>query len=142
VPATPHFRIADGSNQPVFYKAVYKAPAALGNGDADGKASPGERIAILLPEDEAWRGTELFTNDSCIQRSTRLSDDWSSYDHVGASAKTQLVWIREDCAPGHTVRMMARAILPNKPLHVVRYAVIEFRVAEKRSAAASAQIGR
>jgi hypothetical protein len=132
VPVTPHYRIADGANQPVFYKAIYKEQQALGNGNADGKASPGERIAILLPEDEAWRGAEVFTNDSCVERSTRLSDPWGSYDHVGASAKTQLIWIREDCQPGHTVRLIARVVLPNKPLHIVRHAVIEFPVHAKQ----------
>jgi enterochelin esterase-like enzyme len=131
VPATPHFRIADGTNQPVFYKAVYKEQQALGNGNADGKASPGERIAVLLPEDEAWRGAEVFTNDACVERSTRLTDVWSSYDHVGASAKTQLLWIRDDCEPGHKVRLMARVVLPNKPLHIVRHAVLEFTVVPK-----------
>jgi hypothetical protein len=130
-PLTSQFRVADGTNQLMFYQAVKKDTAALGNGNADGKASPGERIAILLPEDDAWRGAELFTNDSCVETSTRLSDVWSSYDHVGASAKTTLLWVREDCAPGRKVRMMARYVLPNKPLHIVRHAVIEMPVVAK-----------
>ena len=131
VPATPHFRIADGTNQPVFYKAVYKEQQALGNGNADGKASPGERIAILLPEDDGWRSVEVFTNDACVEPSTRLSDYWGGYDNVGASAKSQLFWIRDDCKPGHTVRLMARVLLPSKPMHVVRHAVIEISVSAK-----------
>jgi hypothetical protein len=132
-PLAQDFRIADGANQPVYRAAIKVEPVALGNGNADGKAAPGERIAILLRDGEAWRGAELFTSDPCVELSTRLSDVWSSYDHVGASAKTSLVWIRHGpgCDAGRRVRMMARVVLPNKPLHRLRYATIEFPLAPK-----------
>jgi S-formylglutathione hydrolase FrmB len=130
-PVAEDFRISDGANQPVYRKAVQVEQTALGNGNADGKAAPGERFAILLRDGEAWRAAELFTNHPCVAMSSRLSDVWSSYDHVGASAKATLMWVKEECVPGTKVRMLARVVLPNKPLHRLRYAAIEFPVVAK-----------
>jgi hypothetical protein len=132
-PPAKDYRIADGTNQPVYREAVKVEQTALGNGNADGKAAPGERIAILLRDGEAWRGAELFTNNPCVDISTRLSDAWGRYDNVGASAKTSLYWVRQGpgCEPGRAVRMIARVVLPNKPLHRLRYAVIEFTLSGK-----------
>jgi hypothetical protein len=102
----------------------------LGSGNGDGQANAGERIAILLPDGNAYRAAELFTNDACVDLTQRTSDSWSRYDYVGASAKVSLPLIqtRGTCAPGHLVRAMARIQLPDKPNHKVRYAAIEFRI--------------
>jgi len=129
-PARPFadFRIADGQSVRVFQHATQKADVTLGDGNADGKANPGERIAILLPEDDVYRVAELFTNDACVDNTLRAFDDWSDYDHVGASAKYSLPLIKPDCPAGHVVHALARVLLPDKPNHVVRYAAIEFPV--------------
>jgi hypothetical protein len=124
----PEFRISDGSVQPIFERAIQKTEARLGEGNGDGKAAPGERIVVLLADDGRFRPAELFTNDRCVDLSVRVSDVWSRYDNVGASAKYSLPLIRRDCPPGHVVRMMARVQLPDKPNHKVRYATIEFPV--------------
>lgn len=74
-----------------------------------------------------YRAAELFTNDACVD-AVRASDDWSSYDYVGASAKYSLPLIKPDCPPGHVVHALARVLIPNKPNHVFRFAPIEFPV--------------
>ncbi|MGA2591323.1 MAG: alpha/beta hydrolase-fold protein [Bryobacteraceae bacterium] len=129
-PAPPFadFRIADGQSVRLFLHATEKTELRLGDGNGDGKASPGERIAILIPEGDRYRAAELFTNDACVDNSWRASDDWSSYDYVGASAKYSLPLIKPDCPPGHLVHALARVLLPNKPNHGVCFAAIEFPV--------------
>jgi S-formylglutathione hydrolase FrmB len=129
-PAPPFtdFRIADGQPVRMFQHAVQKTQLTLGDGNGDGKASPGERIAILIPEDDAYRAAELFTNDACVDNTLRAFDDWSDYDHVGASSKYSLPLIKSDCPPGHVIHMLARVLLPNKPNHIVRFAAIDVPV--------------
>lgn len=124
----PDARIADGQSVRVFQHATGKAQVTLGDGNADGKANAGERIAILLPEDDVYRVAELFTNDACVDNTLRAFDDWSDYDHVGASAKYSLPLIKPDCPPGHVIHALARVLLPNKPNHLVRYAVVDVTV--------------
>jgi hypothetical protein len=122
----PDFRIADGQQVRIFQHATEKVQVTLGDGNGDGKANPGERIAILLPEDDVYRAAELFTNDACVDNTLRAFDDWSDYDHVGASAKYSLPLIKPDCPAGHVIHALARVLLPDKPNHIVRFAAIEF----------------
>ena len=102
-PATD-FEIADG-------KPVDGYPRELGEGNRDGHASPGETIAILLPDAGTLRAAEVFTNDPCIDASLRISD---------AGRRYSLPKIRATCEPGHIIHMLARAGL--------RYAEIEFPI--------------
>jgi hypothetical protein len=129
-PAKPFadFRIADGQQVRIFQHATEKAEIVLGDGNSDGKANAGERIAILLPEDDVYRGAELFTNDACVDNTLRAFDDWTDYDQVGASAKYSLPLIKPDCPAGHVIHALARVLLPDKPNHAMRYAAIEFPV--------------
>jgi hypothetical protein len=124
----PDFRIVDGQSARVYQHATEKVETTLGDGNGDGKANPGERIAILLPEDDVYRVAELFTNDVCVDNTLRAFDDWSDYDHVGASAKYSLPLIRPDCPAGHVIHALARVLLPDKPNDVVRVAAIEIPV--------------
>jgi hypothetical protein len=100
----------------------------LGDGNGDGRANAGERIAIAFRDGDGMRLAELFTNDRCVDNSTRISDVWGTYDHVGASVKYSLPLIRADCQPGHIVQFMTRVQLPDKPMHKVKYAVVQFAV--------------
>ena len=129
-PAKPFldFRIVDGQSVKVYQHATQKVDLTLGDGNSDGKANPGERIAILLPEDDVYRVAEIFTNDACVDDTLRAFDDWSDYDHVGASAKYSLPLIKPDCPAGHVVHALARVLLPDKPNDVVRYQSIEIPV--------------
>ena len=64
--AFPDFRIVDGQQVRVFEHATEKVQVTLGDGNGDGKANAGERIAILLPEDDVYRVAELFT-ERCMR---------------------------------------------------------------------------
>jgi hypothetical protein len=135
-PATD-FLIADGKALTVYEHATATNITVAGDGNGDGKANAGERIAIAFPEGDAMRLAELFTNDRCVDNTARVSDVWSAYDHVGASVKYSLPLLRATCAPGHIVQFMARVQLPDKPNHKVRYAVVQFPInVAMRSAAA------
>jgi hypothetical protein len=122
------FRIADGGAATVFRHAVERAQLRLGKGNGDGRVNPGEMFAVLLPDAGASRAAELFTNDACVDNSARVSDAWSGYDHVGATAKYSLPAVRPDCPPGHVIHLLARVQLPDKPNHHVRYAAVEVPV--------------
>lgn len=129
-PAQPvkSFQIADGRAILAFQHAVEKESLTFGDGNGDGKAARGETFAVLLPDGDDWRAAELFTNDRCIDLTMRVSDVWSAYDHVGASAKYSLPVVRKDCPPGRMVRFMTRVQLPDKPNHKVQYGTVEIRV--------------
>ena len=129
-PAEPakNFLIADGRPLEAFQHGTQKTDVMLGEGNGDGYAAPGESFAILLPDGDSFRVAELFTNDACVDNTLRAFDDWSDYDHVGASAKYSLPLIKPDCPAGHVIHALARVLLPDKPNHVVRYAAIEFPV--------------
>ena len=114
-PKTLDFKIANGRSLPVYQQATNIEVMTLGTGNGDGKANVGEHVAILLPDRSAYRAAELFTNDACLDLEQRVSDNWSDYDHVGASAKYTLALIRSSCPAGHLVRVLARVQLPDKP---------------------------
>ena len=122
------FRIADGVSLTVYQGGIRKETLRLGDGNGDGEANGGERVAVLLPDGDAFRAAELFTNDSCVDLTERVSDVWGKYDSVGASVKYSLPLIRRDCPSGHVVRMMARVQLPDKPNHKITYSVVEFTI--------------
>ncbi|MEO7142394.1 MAG: hypothetical protein ABI165_02720 [Bryobacteraceae bacterium] len=122
--AATDFQIADGRALPVFQHAVKIQTLKLGEGNGDGRVNRGERIVVLLPDGDAFRAAELFTNDACADLRDRVSDVWSDYDHVGASAKYTVARISTGCAAGHAIRMLARELLPNKPNHRVRYVTV------------------
>ena len=122
------FRIANGLSLPVYHAGTTVQSSGLGTGNGDGNANTGEQIAILLPEGSAYRAAELFTNDSCVDLTRRVSDNWAEYDHVGASAKISLPLIQGGCAAGHVVRALARIQLPDKPNHKIRYSMVEFQI--------------
>src|SRR6185369_12366240 len=107
----------------------------VGDGNGDGRANAGERIAIAFPDAQGVRLAELFTNDRCVDNSTRVSDVWGKYDHVGASVKYSLPLLRANCPAGHVVQFMTRVQWPHKPDHTLRYQVVQFTVnAPSRSA--------
>jgi hypothetical protein len=122
------FRISDGRSSAVYQRGDTIQKLTLGKGNGDGQAHAGERIAILLPDGDAYRAAELFTNDACVDLSERRSDNWGGFDHVGASAKISLALIRDECAPGHRVRVLTRVQLPDKPNHKIQYRAVEFQV--------------
>jgi len=138
-PVASDYVIADGKALTVYRNAVKKEITVTGDGNGDGRANAGERIAIAFPDGDAMRLAELFSNDRCVDNTTRISDSWGEYDHVGASVKYSLPLIKPTCPPNHVLQFMTRVLLPDKPEHKVRYAVVQFTVnAAARSAATKA----
>ncbi|HEV1285011.1 MAG TPA: alpha/beta hydrolase-fold protein [Bryobacteraceae bacterium] len=127
-PLTTDFQIADHRTFDVFQHAVEKQPLTLGEGNADGQADPGEQIAILFPDSGAYRAAELFSSDACLDLTTRISDNWATYDHVGASAKYTLAKISKTCPANHVMTLRARVLFPNKPNHQPREFTIELPI--------------
>ena len=132
----PDFRITDGRQFHVFQEGVKQVPLTLGRGNGNGQANAGEKIAVLVPDGAAWRAAELFTNDECVDLRQRVSDVWSDYDHVGASAKYSFAVIQPGCPAGHIVRMLGRVQWPHAPDHRIEYFTVEFPVAASRSSTA------
>jgi poly(3-hydroxybutyrate) depolymerase len=128
VPHITDFQIADRRTFTVFQHAIEKQQLTLGKGNGDGHANPGEEIAILLPDGDAYRAAELFSIDSCADLTHRVSDNWGSYDHVGASAKYTLLKIAGNCPAGHIIKLNARIVIPDKPNHQVRTVAIELPI--------------
>jgi hypothetical protein len=134
VPLFPHadpgkvFQIADGTTAEVMRRAVATADMTFGEGNHDGHAAPGETFAVLVPDGEFLRAAELFTNDPCVENNVRGSDNWSDYDHSGASVNYSLPRIRKECEPGHVVHMLARVLIPHAPDHQPWYLAIEFPI--------------
>jgi pimeloyl-ACP methyl ester carboxylesterase len=129
----PDFRIADGKEFTVFQEGIKRVPLMLGKGNGDGQANPGEKVVVLVLDGDAWRAAELFTNDGCVDLRERVSDVWSDYDHVGASAKYSLAMIQAGCPAGHVVRMLGRVQWPHAPDHRVEYFTVEFPIAASGS---------
>jgi len=130
------FRIADRRQVTVFQEGVKRVPLNLGQGNGDGQANAGERFAILVPDGDAWRAAELFTNDACVDLRERVSDVWGDFDHVGASAKYSLATVRPGCPADHVLRLLGRIQWPHAPDHHVGYFTVEFPVAGSRSSTA------
>ncbi len=134
VPLFPHadatkvFQIADGATVEVMRRGVATVERTFGEGNRDGHAAPGESFAVLVPDGEVLRAAELFTNDRCVDNTVRGSDDWSDYDHSGASVEYSLPRIRPECQPGHVVHFLARILLPRAPEHQPWYLAIEVPV--------------
>ncbi len=127
-PITTDYQIADQRTFTVFEHAVKPRTMTLGQGNGDGNANRGEQIAILFRDGDAFRAAELFSDDECIDLTTRISDSWAEYDSVGASAKYTLA--RINCAP-HTIKILARVIFPNKPNHQLREFTIELPITKQ-----------
>ena len=127
-PVINDYQIADHRSLPVFVHATEQMAMMLGHGNGDGKASPGEQIAILIPDGNAFRAAELSSDDECVDLTTRVSDNWTDYDWVGASAKYTIAKISMTCTPGHVIKLRARVVIPDKPNHQVRDATIELSV--------------
>jgi hypothetical protein len=115
------FQIADGASPEIWQHGTQHVVTTLGEGNRDGHAAPGESVALLFPDGEYLRASEIFTNDSCVDTTVR------GYDSLGehASLKYTLPTIRPDCDPGHIVKALAKVTAPNAP---PKYYAVEFPV--------------
>ncbi len=128
------FVLADGKEFTVVKSGTDTETVFLGEGNGDGIANPGESIVVLAREQgKLWR-TELIGENDYINPegiNVRKSDNWSSFDHVGASAKYDIPLIASNCPEGRPIKFLAEYWLPEYPLHIIRRGVVRFAVKGK-----------
>lgn len=125
------FEIADGKIFTVAKAGTDIETVLLGAGNGDGVANAGESIVILVKDKNKYRRTHLFFSDKYINPSgvnIRMSDNWTPFDHVGASAKYSVPLISSDCPENHRVEFFAEYWLPEYPYHRIKQGVIKIEV--------------
>jgi hypothetical protein len=131
VPEIKNFEIADGKIFTVAKEGTNIETVMLGNGNGDGIANPGESIVILVnDQNKHWR-TDLSFSDPYINPfgiNIRKSDNWTPFDHVGASAKYDVPLISSDCPENHQIEFFVEYWLPEYPLHIIKQGVIKIKV--------------
>ncbi|HEY6979127.1 MAG TPA: alpha/beta hydrolase-fold protein [Chitinophagaceae bacterium] len=134
VPEIKDFEIADGKIVTVAKGGTDTETTLLGNGNGDGIANPGESIVILVKDkDKYWR-TNLSFSDKYVNPfgvNMRMSDNWTPFDHVGASAKYSVPLVSSDCPENHIVEIFAEYWLPEYPLHIIKQGLIKIEVKGK-----------
>jgi len=131
LPGIKDFEIADGKIFTVAKGGVDSETILLGRGNADGIANPGESIVLLVKDQNKYRRTTLFSSDQFINPfgiNVRQSDDWTDFDHVGASAKYNVSLIGSNCPENHNIDFFAEYWLPDYPLHIIKQGVIKIKV--------------
>lgn len=131
LPEITEVAIADGRTFTVAQSGVDTTTVLLGVGNGDGIANPGESIVILVKDQKKWWRTDLTSSDPYINPSginIRKSDNWSSFDHVGASAKYDVPLIASDCPQNHELRFFAEYWMPEYPHHIIRQGVVKVPV--------------
>jgi hypothetical protein len=103
----------------------------LGNGNGDGVANPGESIVIVVKDqNKLWR-TDLTFSDPYLNPfgvNARRSDNWSSFDYVGGSAKYDIPLISSDCPNNHPMTFFVEYWLPQYPFHIIRQGLVKIVV--------------
>ncbi|RIH62817.1 hypothetical protein D1164_22930 [Mariniphaga sediminis] len=130
-PLIKDFIIADGKTFEVAAAGDDTVSVFLGKGNGDGKANPGESIVILAKDEGQNYRTLLHSSDPYVNPGgihLRESDNWSSYDHVGGSAKYSIPVISSDSPEGHLIRFFAEYWLPDYPDHIIKRGVVEIQV--------------
>ena len=128
------FEIADGRTLIVANAGNSTDTVALGTGNGDGIANPGESIVIVIRDQgKLWRadltGKDPYINPHGIN--IRKSDNWSSFDHVGASAKYDQPVISSGCPQNHPVEFAVEYWLPEYPLHIIKRGFVRFNIKGK-----------
>jgi hypothetical protein len=133
-PELEDFVIADGKEFAVAAAGDDTTTVFLGHGNGDGIANPGESIVILANDNGKYFRTFLHTTDQRVNPSgihIRESDYWTSYDHVGASAKYSVPVLASDCPEDHSVKFFAEYWLPDYPDHIIKRGTISIKVKGK-----------
>ena len=136
LPEVKDFKIADGKIFVVAKAGVDTVTISLGTGNGDGIANPGESIVILVKDQNKWWRTDLTFSDQYINPfgiNIRKSDNWSSIDHVGGSAKYDIPLISSDCPEGHFLEFFVAYWLPEYPLHIIKQGSVRIEVQGKDS---------
>ena len=134
LPIIKDYQVADGKVVTVAKAGTDTETIFLGHGNGDGKANPGESIVLLVKHEDKYYRTELSFSDPFINPSginTRMSDNWTSYDHVGASAKYTVPLIASACPENRVIEFFATFWLPEYPYHIIKQGVIKLQVSGK-----------
>ena len=134
LPEIKDFEIADGKIFTVAKAGTDFETILLGTGNGDGVANPGESIVLLVKDQDKYWRTHLSFSDKYINPfgvNTRMSDNWTSFDHVGASAKYSVPLISSDCPENHRVEFFAEYWLPEYPYHIIKQGVIKIDIKGK-----------
>lgn len=134
VPEITDFEIADGRTFTVTESGIDTTTMMLGTGNGDGVANPGESIVILIKDQDKWWRANLTGTDPHINPfgiKSRKSDNWTSFDHVGASAKYDVPLIASDCPQNHLLKFFVEYWLPEYPLHIIKQGTVSFEVKGK-----------
>ena len=106
MPEIKDFEIADGKIFTVAKSGTDVETVSLGSGNGDGIANPGESIVLFVKDQNKYWRTNLSFRDNYVNPfgvNTRMSDDWTPFDHVGASAKYSVPLISSDCPENHAL---------------------------------------
>jgi S-formylglutathione hydrolase FrmB len=125
------FEIADGREVTYASGGIKSEKGILGHGNGDGIANPGESVVILVKDGGKFYRAKLSENDPYINPSgvnDRRSDNWSSYDHVGASAKYSVPLISSDCPDGYVAGFTAEYWLPDYPNHIIKQGQVAVKI--------------
>jgi hypothetical protein len=123
--------VADGREFRVAAAGDDTTAVMLGHGNGDGMVNPGESFVVLVPHQGIYYRTQLYFNDPNLNPggvNVRESDNWSSYDHVGGSAKYSVPLVAADCPPGRSIKLLAEYWLPNYPYHIISKGEINITV--------------
>ena len=135
LPEIKDIEIADGRVFTVVRGANNTETAVIGRGNGDGIANPGESIVILVKDQGKYWRTNLMTADAYVDANgaqVRKSDDWGSFDNVGASAKYSVPLLSSDIPEGHKIDFFAERLFPDKmPLHSVKQGRVSITVTGK-----------
>lgn len=136
-PAITKFVIADGRELNFFKGGKESVSANLGVGNGDGIANPGESIVVLVEHEGLLLPTKLYSLNKNVDLKSshaRISDSWTSFDHVGASFKISKPLISADCPPGTKLEFHTEYWLPDYPDHHIFTGTISMEVSgEDRS---------
>jgi len=134
LPEITNFDIADGKIFTVAKGGTDVETILLGSGNGDGIANPGESIVVVVKDkDKYWR-THLTYSDEFINpfgTHNRVSDSWTEFDHVGASAKYSVPVIASNCPEQHSLDFFAEYWLPQYPYHIIKQGPIKIKVTGK-----------
>jgi len=138
LPETKDFEIADGKTFTVAKAGTDTETILLGAGNGDGIANPGESIVLLVKDQGKYWRTSLSFSDKYLNPfgiNTRMSDNWTSFDHVGASAKYSVPLISSDCPENHSIVFLAEYWMPDYPYHIIKQGIIKINVKGKDNTA-------
>ena len=121
------FRIANGLSLPVYHARHDRAVVRFGDRNRRRKRQKGSNIAISLPEGNAYRAAELFTNDSCFDLTRRVSDNWAQMTMSERRLRSLCRSFNAGAPRAMWVRALARIQLPDKPNHKIRTPSLSFK---------------